>query len=523
MGSKGFHRRRQIGAVGRRFLSRLAGPGAVLPVLVVLMTLVTHGVNLFGYPYFENDEGVYTSQGWWLIHFGKLAPYTYWYDHSPFGWLQVGLWQWLTGGPFRFGFALYSTRIFMLLIAAASNLILYYLTVRVTKSRRLALLACLFLVFSPVAVKYHRRVLLDNIQTFWFLLSLYCLWDPRKRLSRFWLSGLAFGIAFLSKEITIIFFPAFLYAVRRLADAYQRRYALTAWIISAVFLVSVFPLLALLRGEFFPAGWFRDARHVSLIETALFQMQRGRHLPFWSPESDFRSNLAGWFRDDPIFFYLGFVALLGNLWAGRKSVGGKIILFLSFSLLLFFMRGGLVLSFYIVPFLPLMAIGVAQFVGGLGRYLPSFSGSERVKLYGRGFAVAGFVLVAVLSVRHDLPLYTVSETAQQLEGVEYVRKNLASYEFVVIDNFAFMDLRLPRKAGDRVFPNAEWFYKVEKDPEIRDDKLAGDWRNIDYILLSTEMLARMDDGVLPLLKQAYEHAEAVEDFGGSALLKVNPS
>jgi hypothetical protein len=58
-------------------------------ILVVVLTCLTHAINLFGYPEFIGDEGIYTSQGWWLVKFGQLSPYTYWYDHPPWNALAL--------------------------------------------------------------------------------------------------------------------------------------------------------------------------------------------------------------------------------------------------------------------------------------------------------------------------------------------------------------------------------------------------------------------------------------------------
>ena len=44
---------------------------------------------------FQDDEGTYTSQAFSVLEDGRLAPYTYWYDHPPLGWIQLGFLVWL--------------------------------------------------------------------------------------------------------------------------------------------------------------------------------------------------------------------------------------------------------------------------------------------------------------------------------------------------------------------------------------------------------------------------------------------
>ena len=63
----------------------------ILATLLVYATYL-HGTNMFNFPYYESDEGTYTSQAWAVVTEGTLAPYTYWYDHPPLGWLVIAGW-----------------------------------------------------------------------------------------------------------------------------------------------------------------------------------------------------------------------------------------------------------------------------------------------------------------------------------------------------------------------------------------------------------------------------------------------
>jgi len=58
-----------------------------LIALCLLIGLVSHGWNMFRYPLYLTDEGIYMEQAWSVIKEGKLSPYTYFYDHAPMGWL----------------------------------------------------------------------------------------------------------------------------------------------------------------------------------------------------------------------------------------------------------------------------------------------------------------------------------------------------------------------------------------------------------------------------------------------------
>src|ERR1700722_13450241 len=97
----------------------------LLLVLLLIISGVAHGYNMFHFPYYDNDEGTYMSQAWSLLTQGKLEPYTYWYDHAPAGWMFLALWTFLSGGFFTFGGSVNSGRVFMLLLHLASTFFLF--------------------------------------------------------------------------------------------------------------------------------------------------------------------------------------------------------------------------------------------------------------------------------------------------------------------------------------------------------------------------------------------------------------
>ena len=63
----------------------LRRPGNGLLLLSLVSGAVTHGVNMFRYPLYITDEGIYVQQAWSVVREGTLSPYTYFYDHAPAG------------------------------------------------------------------------------------------------------------------------------------------------------------------------------------------------------------------------------------------------------------------------------------------------------------------------------------------------------------------------------------------------------------------------------------------------------
>src|ERR1019366_845318 len=87
----------------------------LLILAILLVPGLAHGINMFHYPYYEDDEGTYLSQAWAVLHLGRLTYYTYWYDHAPAGWIQIALWTAITGIFRPLGSAMDYGRILMLL------------------------------------------------------------------------------------------------------------------------------------------------------------------------------------------------------------------------------------------------------------------------------------------------------------------------------------------------------------------------------------------------------------------------
>jgi 4-amino-4-deoxy-L-arabinose transferase-like glycosyltransferase len=244
--------------------------------LLLIIAAVARGWNMFHFPYYESDEGTYMSQAWAILRLGKLAPYTYWYDHAPAGWLQIALWTLLTGGFRTFGDPVNSGRMLMLLIHLASALMVYRIARSLSRSWVAPTIAVLAWMLSAYGTYYGRRVLLDNITVFWMPLSIVLLVVGQITLKRVWLSGLALGIAFLSKELTIVLVPALAYLVWYRVRGPQRALATIGWLAIVGAVVSSYIMLALLKGELFPTGtWLGGtSEHVSLLGSLQYQSSR---------------------------------------------------------------------------------------------------------------------------------------------------------------------------------------------------------------------------------------------------------
>src|SRR5207245_7147836 len=184
----------------------------LLLVVSLISGAVTHGYNLFNYPLYITDEGIYIQQAWSVLREGRLSPYTYVYDHAPAGWLVIAAWVSVLPHQFQiFGNAINTGRVLMLLVHIASVFLLFQVTRRLSGSLIAAVVACFLFSLSPLAVFYQREVLLDNLMVFWLLLSLYLATSDDRRILTPLFSGLALGFSVLTKENAIFFVPVVAY------------------------------------------------------------------------------------------------------------------------------------------------------------------------------------------------------------------------------------------------------------------------------------------------------------------------
>ncbi len=475
-----------------------------LPLLLGVLSALIRAINLSGYPEFLGDEGIYASQAWWLVNFGQFSPYTYWYDHSPFGWLQIGFWQKLTGGPFTFGFSVNSGRIFMTIIAGISTFLFFKIASKITKNKILAVFSSLIFIFSPLAIGYQKQLLLDNLTVLYFLASLYLLLIAQKRLAFFLLSGLTLGLAFLSKETALFLIPGLFFLVYKKSSGPTRPFLILTWLVSLGFVILLFPLLAYLKLELLPASWLPGQRqHVSLLEAIIFQGEREGGTLF-SPESDIRKSITAWLSTDKILPILGLWAnfiLLLNLKNPLSASFFIMNLFFAWYLL----RGGIVLGFYLVPQIALWCLSLA-----LSLKLVVYK-TKNIFSKKKAIALAGTTIL--LLIAQNPQIYLINKNKKHLNSLDFLRKNVDPEAVLVTDPLFYLDLKADPKQP--VFSRVEWFSKVEKDPQIREGKLENQWQKIDYLLTTPGIVGEIERNHYQFIKQALDKAQVIKVFTGT--------
>ncbi|HEV2339205.1 MAG TPA: glycosyl hydrolase family 8, partial [Patescibacteria group bacterium] len=437
-----------------------------------------------------------------------LAPYTYWYDHAPAGWMLIALWVKLTGGFFTFGTSVNSGRVLMLALHTLTCVFILYCAKKITKNYYTGTIAVLIFSLSPLGIYFQRRVLLDNIMIFWVFFSLAFLLKDKLRLSIIFLSAILFSISVLSKENAIFFIPAFLYLIYANSHAHHKRFAIIGWIVIVGIVISLYFLYALLNGEFFPVGFLENyTPHVSIITSLQQQLSRGSGYPFWDKRSDFYISLLEWFARDNFIIVTGVVTTIISCLLSIKVKRFRLPAFLALLFWLFLIRGKLTIDFYIVPLIPLLALNtgiVLDFLIGKISF-----GKKYIHLIFITFCSIG---ISYIFLSHSIGQYTHDETSSQIETIQWIKNYVSENANIAIDDYMYVDLHASSPFGKKIFPNADWFWKISDDQEITSQKLQNNWMNIQYITLSHEMLNQIKVGSQPMIKKALDNAKFVAEF-----------
>ncbi len=482
---------------------------------VVAVALIAHSYNIFGYPLYLGDEGIYMARAYAVTELGWLTPYTYWYDHAPAGWLLIAAWSLLSGGFDTFGTAVNGGRVLMLLLHLATVAMLFRVTLRLAAGNLFAAAgASLVYALSPLTLTYGRMVLLDNIMIFWAVLAALQLLQHNGRLWPIVASGFSFGIAVLSKENAFLLLPAFIYGLWTLVEQNHARFARAGWLFAALATISLYPLYAAIRTELLSfdlaSPFAGQGGAISLAGSVLWQLGRSGGAP-WDPGSDFYQMLfSNWWQKDMGLLGLGVIAAAWNLIRGDHA--RRLVALLAFLAIISIGHGNPVYEFYIASVLAFLALNIGVAIGDLAGLLRS-----------PALAPVALVAIAALSwnnLERQQNIFTLDLTAIQRQALAWVREHVPDSAQIVTDDDLWVDLR----ASSEVFPNfpgAHSHWQVADDPAVYRDLFHDDWRLIDYMVLTPNLdrIFARDESKMTYL--AYSNSTPVATFSeGNATVEI---
>jgi endoglucanase len=393
----------------------------------------------------------------------------------------------------------------MLVLHLATTFLLYYVARQLSGKKEVGIISVLIYSLSPLGIYFQRRVLLDNIMTFWVFLSIALIIKKNLKISSSLLSAIFFGFAVLTKENAIFFIPLYLYLIYVNSDSHNRKFTMINFIVAAVSVISTYFLYALLKNEFFPVGFLgNESDHVSMLTSFKWQMVRGTSLPFWRKGSDFYGNLQDWLSKDKYIVVLGTASMIAATLLSIKYKYFRAPTIFALLFVFFLIRGGLVIGFYIVPLIPIFALLIAQVWQFIVEKL-----SMGNKLTYRGGLFVSCLIIFGLFLSINNGEFTRNETEPQISAITWVKENVPEDAYIVIDNYMYVDLKEKGYVNDKTFPNADWFWKISYDPEVKEGKYGGDFKKVEYITLSHEMLKQVGEGTQNDLKKALNDSKEI--------------
>jgi hypothetical protein len=485
--------------LGRRVLERArAGQRDLFALAATVVPLtILHAWGMTRFPAFFDDEGAYVSQAFAVDRLHALAPYTYWYDHPPLGWIMLGAWAKLLPVFTSSSFAVGAARTFTLLLFAISAVFLYGIARRLALGPGLSALAVALFGLSPLALDYQRMVLLDNIAVPWLLAAFFLALTPRRRMAAYAGSAVCFALAILTKETFLLFLPALALAVWSTCARSTRRFAMAVFTTLLVCVAGFYPLFALLRGEF-----FEGKHHTSLMYGIHFQLTRKGGGSILSAHSPTRDLVGAWLKLDPILLTIA-VVLIPILLAVRRVrwVGLALVV----PVLMALRPGSYVPAMYVVGLLPFAALGLAA---AAAEAVAASRAATTPKLLRAAFAAAAVLLVAVpagvaapLWIKKDVSMVRTNDSSADEKAVAWLNAHAPKNSRILVDATVWTDL------VDRGFDRKRvvWFYKLDLDPTYRMP-----WWRFDYVVRSDLLAGNLN--WLPRSRAVFQHSHLAAAF-----------
>jgi 4-amino-4-deoxy-L-arabinose transferase-like glycosyltransferase len=488
-------------------------PDLVLCGVLLAAILLVQGWNIQHYPTLSDDEGTYLAQAWAVQNGRGLAHYTYWYDHPPLGWMQLAA---LTRIPSLIApetMTVASMRLAMLLVSAASAVLLYVLARRLWLPRWAAGLAMVLFGLSPLSVVLQREIFLDNLAVMWMLLAFCLAASPSRHLWHHVGAGVVAAVGVLTKETMLVVLPALLVTMWRHSHRDTRKFAVTGAITACALIGFSYPLFALLKGELLPG-----AGHVSLWDGITYQMSRPGSGFILDEGTGSNGVLDSWLYYDRVLPLGGLAGAALLLATSRWSVTARALagpaLAVAILAVVAMRPSGYLPAMYVIQALPFLALvlaggaaSVAHAVLRKGRATPALLPARR----------AAAVLLAATAAVYVVPRWYDGDCTAMTADANAPYRAAASWlgtevpdpagARVLVDDALWLDLV---HAGYDPGLGAIWFYKADLDPAVTRTMPRG-WRDLDYVVASPTV--RRDARDLPNVKAALEHSTPVATFG----------
>ena len=198
-----------------------------------------------------------------------------------------------------------------------------------------------------------------------------------------------------------------------------------------------------------------------------------------------------------------------------------------FSLWAFLGRGGEVLEWYITPLFPIFSINISLLLGvfssRIGGWLTNCP-DQKIRITVVARLIIAAISFAVIIGQWVRPMYSPDygittapsalwygdQTVAHRRTLDWIQRNIPASSTIIIDNSMWVDLH--DGPGGVSFQNAHYFYKVDRDPDIRDKIFHNKWQMVDYVVVTPTLGVVAEKEGMELVLAAIEHSTVVARF-----------
>ncbi|MDA8027328.1 MAG: hypothetical protein M0T78_12485 [Actinomycetota bacterium] len=500
--------------------------GSLVVVFIVVLAYL-HAKGALTNPNPGNDdEGTYISQAWALIAgtgaHHTIAAYTYWYDHPPFGWIQIGLWYWLVGGfhhgilgSFRYVREMTDIYFFIDLV------LVYRIVGKLDFNYGSRLVTLLIFGLSPLAMSQLRIGFIDTLALPWLLAAVALILDRRLSLGKVSLAGLLFGFSVVTKETLILAIPLFIVALYQYATSGAeaksrlRRFRIAAFLVGLSIPGVVYLLYAILRGELLPGP-----NHTSLIGAIEWQLfTRGGSGSILTANSAARGSLVNWISNDwPLLAFGSISGLLGLKSRNIRPISAVVVLGT-----ITLAKPGYLPNMFVIAYLPFLAISIGGVISGVSRAaatgIERFAPQSGVRYLASLLALLiGFSYFTIDSSSREAKLQALTtsfKVSPQVLVEKWIISHIPKDSTMLVDDNYWLDLVQNGYQRSRIV----WIYKLGRDIDV-DRVYTKGWHQFQYIFLTSNTNAALATRPIPL---SNFHTIAAFPTAGVTILEINPS
>ncbi|MGL4758690.1 MAG: hypothetical protein ACRCXZ_05110, partial [Patescibacteria group bacterium] len=168
-------------------------------------------------------------------------------------------------------------------------------------------------------------------------------------------------------------------------------------------------------------------------------------------------------------------------------------------------RGKLFIDFYIIPFFFLIAISSIYFF----KYIIEKT-SLLKKFIRLPLAISTLVVIAFYAVTMNYKTLNIDEVTPSQKALKWINQNVDSNKYIAMDYGILMDLKDGKDL--KYYPNADNYWKIDYEKEIKKDKFNNNPLNIDYLYLTNQLRTDMSSGNVPFTQSAFYNAKRIVEF-----------